>query len=49
LRKRCSYSTTVTFTDWRRVGNGRLKIRARFSGNKVLKARRSPSRSVRAG
>lgn len=49
LRKRCSYSTTVAFTDWRRVGNGRLKIRARFSGNKVLKARRSPARSVRAG
>jgi Ca2+-binding RTX toxin-like protein len=49
LRRRCSYSTTVTLTDWRRVGNGRLKVRARFGGNNVLKARSSRSRSVRAG
>ena len=49
LRKSCGYSTTVAFASRRRLGNGRLTFRARFSGNKVLKSRNSSSRSARAG
>ena len=49
LTRTCTYASTVTFGSRRRLGNGRLRITARFGGNAVLKARSSPRRNVRAG
>jgi len=50
LRRDCSYVASVTFRDRSRLGRtGRLKVTARFLGNKVLKARSATSRIVRAG
>jgi len=44
LKKDCTYSATVTVTR-----KGRVKLAARFSGNSALKAKSSPTRTVRAG
>lgn len=50
LRRDCTYATSVTFGNRSRLGrSGRLKVTARFLGNKVLKARSARSRFVRAG
>ena len=49
LSKACTYSSSVTFASRARLGNGRLRITARFGGNSVLKARNAATRSVRAG
>ena len=44
LKKDCTYSVTVFLTR-----KGRVKLAARFSGNSVLKAKSSLTRTVRAG
>jgi hypothetical protein len=44
IRKDCTYSTTVSI-----ASKGRVKLTARFSGNTVLKAKASSTRTVRAG
>lgn len=44
VKKDCTYSTTVTI-----ARKGRVKLTARFSGNTVLKAKSSSTRTVRAG
>jgi hypothetical protein len=44
IKKDCTYSTTVSI-----AGKGRVKLTARFSGNTVLKAKASSTRTVRAG
>ncbi len=49
LTRTCAYTSTATFGSRRRLGNGRLRITARFGGNAVLKARSSAGRNVRAG
>jgi Ca2+-binding RTX toxin-like protein len=50
LRRDCSYSSTVTFNDRRRLGpTGRLRFIARFLGNEVLGIKTARSRTVRAG
>ncbi len=49
IRRTCTYASTVTFASRGRLGNGRLRITARFGGNAVLKARSSAGRNVRAG
>jgi Ca2+-binding RTX toxin-like protein len=49
LSKACTYSSTVRFASRGRLGNGRLRITARFGGNSVLKARNASARRVRAG
>lgn len=50
LRRDCSYSSTVTFNDRRRLGRtGRLRFTARFLGNEVLGTRAAPTRTARAG
>ena len=49
LTRICTYASTATFGSRRRLGNGRLRITARFGGNAVLKARSSAGRNVRAG
>ena len=49
LTRTCTYTSTATFSSRGRLGNGRLRITARFGGNAVLKARSSAGRNVRAG
>jgi hypothetical protein len=49
LKRDCTYSSTVSFADRRRLGTGRLKFTARFLGNEVLGVRTAPSRTARAG
>jgi hypothetical protein len=44
ITKACTYSTTVSI-----ARKGRVKLTARFSGNTVLKAKASSTRTVRAG
>lgn len=44
IKRDCTYSTTVSI-----VRKGRVKLTARFSGNTVLKAKSSSTRTVRAG
>jgi hypothetical protein len=48
LRSDCTYRVTFTFGDRSRFrGRSGLTVRARFSGNQVLVARSSPTRTVR--
>jgi Ca2+-binding RTX toxin-like protein len=49
LRRDCTFRSTVRFNSGRRLGNGRLRVVARFLGNGVLRQRAAASRSVRAG
>ncbi len=49
VRADCTYRSTVAFRARRRLGRGRLTVRARFSGNRVLLARHARARRVRAG
>ena len=49
LTRACGFASTVTFRDRRRLGNGRLKVTARFLGTRVLAPRTARSVSVRAG
>ena len=49
LTRTCTYTSTAAFSSRGRLGNGRLRITARFGGNAVLKARSSAGRNVRAG
>lgn len=50
LKRDCSYSSTVTFNERRRLGrSGRLRFTARFLGNEVLGTRTAPTRTARAG
>lgn len=48
LSRTCSYRSAVTFRLSRRL-SGRLKVTARFRGNRVLTARSAPARFVRVG
>ncbi|MEJ7894775.1 MAG: Ig-like domain-containing protein [Solirubrobacteraceae bacterium] len=50
LRKDCTYSSSVTFRSRGRLGrSGRLKVTARFLGNRVLGLKVATSRFVRVG
>ena len=50
LRKDCTYSSSVTFRSRGRLGrSGRLKVTARFLGNRVLRLRAAAPRFVRVG
>lgn len=50
LRRNCTYTSTTTFRDRRRLGRtGRLNAQARWGGNDVLSRRNSSRRNVRAG
>lgn len=50
LRRNCTYSSSVTFTNRRRLGSsGRLRFTARFLGNAVLTRATAPTRTAGAG
>jgi hypothetical protein len=49
LTRSCGFASAVTFRDRRRLGDGRLKVTARFLGTAVLAPRTAGSVSVRAG
>jgi hypothetical protein len=49
IRKNCSYGVNLTFKNKRRLGNGKLKVRLRFSGNAVMKAFSTSFRNIRVG
>lgn len=50
LRRNCTYSSSVTFTNRRRLGSsGRLRFTARFLGNTVLERKTAQTRTAPAG
>ena len=49
LRRDCTYRSVVTFASRRRLGDGRLRVVARFLGNSVLRSAAAQGRSVRVG
>ncbi len=49
IKRTCGFSSTVTFRNTRRLGNGRLKFTVRWLGNAVLAPRTARSVNVRAG
>ena len=49
IRTNCSWGLTVTFKNRKRLGNGRLKARVRFSGNPVLASFATGYKAIRAG
>lgn len=49
LSSACTYRIGVTFQNRRRLGSGRLKVRARFLGNARFLPRAALTRSLRAG
>ena len=49
LRRDCTYRSRVRFRSRARLGRGRLRVLARFSGNRALTAKRARPRTVRAG
>ncbi|MGH2867268.1 MAG: hypothetical protein ACRDNK_06830, partial [Solirubrobacteraceae bacterium] len=50
LSRRCTYRSKVTIRSQRRLGgHGRLKVSARFLGNRFLAPKGGPTRSVRYG
>lgn len=49
IRTNCSWGVSVSFRSKKRLGNGRLKVRVRFSGNPVLASFYTPYKKIRAG
>ena len=49
IRRTCGFSSTVSFRNRRRLGNGRLNLTVRWLGNDVLKPRSARRVALRAG
>jgi hypothetical protein len=49
ITRRCTFASSITFSDRRRLGTGRLKATVRFLGNDVLRPRTVRPFALRAG